>query len=228
MEPRQESERLATGKKVIRQFDASGNLVQEMHAYGSMDIGITMYFAGGVKSSEIYFNKRRMVGRPAYEKARLAYPDMPAADGAVEDFGADLLRGVAQEKRREAAARKSHVADPERAEAGDEFCRELMGRGRCADAIEWIAEKGHTLGERTPAASRQLVRRLVETGCPKVVACDIEVEDGEENTGHLVVELPQGAAERAKVLKAIARMAARQGYRGDPDDGQRYAYVKLD
>jgi hypothetical protein len=47
-------------------------------------------------------------------------------------------------------------------------------------------------------------------------------------TGHLVVELPREPAKRATVLKTIARIARKQGYEGDPDDGQNYAYVKLD
>jgi len=228
MELRHESEQLPTGKVVFRDYDGDGYLLKESHGYGMLDLAITMHFTSGVKSSEIYYKNRRTVSRATYEKARSAYPDMPAADGAVEDFGADLLRGVAQEKRREAAARKTHVPDPERARANDAFCLDLMGRGKGADAVDWVREKNHWLGEMSPAESRRLVKKFATLGCPNVFACEIFVEDdGDENTGHLVVELPQTPAERAKVLKAIARRAAAQGYCGDPDDGQRYAYVKL-
>ncbi|MGC1273098.1 MAG: hypothetical protein WBC44_05285 [Planctomycetaceae bacterium] len=229
MEPKCEKEQFPTGKLVIRRYDGDGKLAEESHSHGLLDIGITMYFTAGVKSSEMYFKKRRAVGRPTYEKARLAYPDMPAADGAVEDFGADLLRGIAQEKRRSATERKTHVPDPERGRAIDEFCLKLMSRGKCADAVEWVRSKNHTLGERNPAGSRRLVQRFTSLDCPKVFACEIDVEvDGNENTGHLVVELPQEPSARSKTLKAIARIAAQQGLQGDSDDGQQYAYIKLD
>jgi len=226
----QNFEKLPSGKTIRRQYDDEGKLIQESHSYGMLDIGITIDFTNGVKSSECYTATRRIASRRAYEKARANFPDMPAADADLEDFGAELLRMVAQEKKQIAAQRKSHTPNADRARENDEFCRGLMGRGKCADAVEWIREKGHrTLGERSPGGSRRLVDRFVSIGCPKIYACEIGVDDdGEENTGHLVVELPKTPAERVKTLKAISRLASQQGLQGDPDDGQRYAYIKLD
>ena len=92
-------EKLPSGKVVIRYFDKDGNLVDEQQSYGILDIGIKYDFAEGVKVAETYFAKRRLVSRRTYEKARSAYPDMPPSDPAVEDWGADLLRGVRKQER---------------------------------------------------------------------------------------------------------------------------------
>jgi hypothetical protein len=104
-----------------------------------------------------------------------------------------------------------------------------MAEGKCADAVTWIRSKKHTLGEMTWAASRRAVEKLVELGAVVVHACEIDsYEDQMENTGHLVVDLPTTSRARAALLKEIDRLARQQGFEGDPDDGQRYAYVGLD
>ena len=92
-------EKLPSGKVIIRQFDKKGVLVEESHSHGEdLDICISFEFQNGRKTHETYFGKKRMVGRKTYEKACLNYPDMPPADSAIEDFGASLIRGAAQER----------------------------------------------------------------------------------------------------------------------------------
>jgi len=222
-------EDLPSGKKIIRHFSEEGSLVEETHAYGVLDIAIKYDFRSGKKVSETYFAKRRMVSRRTYEKARTNYTDMPVADGTVEDWGADLLRGVARERRQHRLQAKKHQPTPEEARNHDAFCSMLMNKGRREAATTWIQTKNHTLGERNWSGSKRLVERLSALGCVQIHACDIDAyEDGFENTAHLVVELPTEAAVRSKVLRALDRLASEIGYNGDFDDGQRYAYVKLD
>ena len=87
----------------------------------------------------------------------------------------------------------------------------------------------HTLGEKSSASSKRLVKELKALGCLRIIACEIDsYEDGLENTGHLVVELPTNALARTEILDTIDRLASKGGYRGDFDDGQRYCYIKLD
>ena len=63
----------------------------------------------------------------------------------------------------------------------------------------------------------------------RLVACNIDdYDDSEENSGDLIIELPQEPSQREAVLREIGRIAADQGYRGSFDNGQQYAYVKLD
>ncbi len=69
---------------------------------------------------------------------------------------------------------------------------------------------------------------LARLGCLRIVACEIDdYGGGAENTGHLVVELPTGP-KRTAVFRKLAALARAQGFSGDPDDGQEFAYVKLD
>lgn len=226
---RQEHERLPSGKTVVRQFDEEGLLLQEQHSYGLVDIGITMSFRGGTKIGEMYFSKRRVCSRQTYERQRAAYPDMPAPDPALSDHGAALLRAAAAQGRAERQAAAAHAPDPRQAAERDAFCTTLMNRAERADAVEWIKSPNHTLGEMSHRASRTLVSRLLAQGCARIFACEIQAyEGGGANTGHLVVELPQELERRAAVFRALARVAQEQGYARDPDDGQRYAYVKLD
>jgi hypothetical protein len=227
--PMQEHEELPTGKTVLRTFDEDGHLVKEMHFYGGLDVAISIEFIAGVKAGETYLVKQRLVSRKRYEKVRVDFPDMPAPDAALEDVGGELLKAAQAERRQRTKAAKAHVADPTVAAQIDSFCKSMMEDGAHADAVEWIASPQHTLGEFTHGKSRKIVEKLLKVGAERVYACQIEpVEEEEENTGHLVVELPTGADERKAILREVDRLASEQGLHGDMDNGQRYAYVKLD
>ncbi len=105
-----EHEQLPSGKVIIRHFGDDGSLVDEQHTYGVLDIGIKFEFGATNKVAETYFAKRRMVSRCAYEKARSAYPDMPPADPAIEDFGASLLQGARRQQRQNKAEAERRLA----------------------------------------------------------------------------------------------------------------------
>jgi hypothetical protein len=83
----------------MRKCGNDGSLLEETQSYGILEIGIQYYFEAGSKTAETYFAKRRTVSRRTYEKTRVSYPDMPAADISVEDFGAGLLRGARTQQR---------------------------------------------------------------------------------------------------------------------------------
>lgn len=221
-------EKLPSGKSIVRLFDDDDSLVMEQHAYGTLDIGINFRFKAGVKVGETYFAKRRMVSRRTYEKSRASYSDMPAADVHLRDTGAELLSALARERRQRSVKAKSHRPSHDEARKNDVFCSTVMDEGRRADAVQWIQTKGHSLGVRNWSASKRLVDRLAKAGCLNIYACEIDDNGDHENTGHLVIELPTEAPARRKVLKMIDRLAAETGHEGPLDDGQRYAYVKLD
>lgn len=221
-------EELPTGKKVFKRFDDSGNLLEETQMYGMLDIAIKYEFSAGVKLGEMYFVKRKLVSRKRYEKALSDYPDMPATDAEVEDFGGELAKAVSQERQQQKKARQEHAPNHEAAARTDSFCETMLQTGHHADAQLWIQSPGHTLGELTHTKSRNLVAKLIKVGAVQVTACDIDQYDEEQNTGHLVVELPSEASRRTVVLREIDRLASQQGYCGPMDDGQRFAYLKLD
>ena len=92
-------ETLPSGKTIRRRFSDDGSLHEETHGYGILEIAIQHSFEKGVKTEELYFAKRRMVSRRTYEKARVAYADMPPADNAIEDPGSLLLSGARKQQR---------------------------------------------------------------------------------------------------------------------------------
>ena len=222
-------ETLASGKQIHRQFDASKSLTLEIEFYEAFAIAIQSRFLNGSKTSETYFVKGRLAARRTYEKARLTLCDMPAPDESFRDVGSELLKGVAAERKAAATRRKTHAPDSEQAVARDKFCRERIAAGTCTDALMWLHSSNHTLGEMNHGESRRLVNRLLKHGAVRILACEID-DYGEsgQNTGHLVIELPKEEALRLKLFKALARIAESHGFAGDADDGQTYAYVKLD
>ncbi len=222
-------ETLASGKQIRREFDGSNTLQRETQSYGMLDIGVQFNFLKGKKTGETYFVRKKLAARRSYQRARSKYSDMPPPDVSFRDFGGELQRMIAAERKTVAAARQSHIPDPERASENDEFCRERISAGTCLDAQIWLRSGNHTLGEMNQAESRRLLSRLARYGAVRILACQID-DYGEQgqNTGHLVIELPNEDTPRMKLLKAIARIAELRGFSGDADDGQDYAYFKLD
>jgi hypothetical protein len=224
-----EHKELPSGKQIMKRFDADGRVASESHTYGMLDIGITIEFHEGVKTGEMYFVNKRLVSRKRYDKARADYADMPPPDSALEDFGAELVKDAQAERRQRAKVAKEHVPDADAAAKIDLFCQTMLTTGKQDDAITWIESRTHTLGEYSHAKSRNIVNRLMRVGAIRVHACDIDsYDDDQENTGHLVVEIPDESKARKSVFREIARLASLEGFDGDLDNGQRYAYVKLD
>src|SRR5436190_6249273 len=104
-------EKLPSGKTIRRHYADDGSLLEETHSYGLVDIAIEICFTKGIKTSELYFAKRRMIGRHAYEKARTAYPDMPTADPTLEDTSGSLMTAVRQQQRRNKAESEKRLAE---------------------------------------------------------------------------------------------------------------------
>jgi hypothetical protein len=221
----------SSGKRVMKIFDSSGVLAKESHTYGAMlDISISMKYKGGLKIEETYFVKPRLVGRKRYEKARLNYSDMPPADESQADWGEELQQMAREERKLHRRSAVVHQQDKEAAAKLDRFCLELMSSGRSEDAVTWMSQKGSTLGEMDRAKSRRFIMKLNGLNAKKIVACQINAygEGLGENSGDLVVELPEEPTDRAKLFKFMGRRAQLLGFDPDLDNGQQYGYIKLD
>ena len=110
-----ETESLPSGKKIVRRFDGSRRLVEETHSYGVLGIAIQRSFVDGDKTSECYFANRRLVSRGTYEKERLLYPDMPAADFGVDDFSGRLTRELRVDQQRRKSEKEKRLSQSEEA-----------------------------------------------------------------------------------------------------------------
>jgi len=108
-----EREVLPSGKTIIRQFAKDGSLYIESHNYGAIDIGVSSTFRNGVKVEETYFSKGRLVSRKSYEKSRINFPDMPAPDAGIEDWGKDLLRDIRTEQKQRKLEAEKRLAESE-------------------------------------------------------------------------------------------------------------------
>lgn len=229
MDSRYQHTVLPSGKSVMKRFAATGLLAEESHAYGMLEIGITLYFKDEIKVAEAYFKKGRMVSRQTYEKARLAYPDMPAADATSDDFGAALSKLESKRRRVRRIEANNRKPNLKLAQQHDAFCKRLLKKGRTEKIEEWIENKSHTLGELDWLQSKRLVKRLLAIGCVDVFACEVDrYPDGTENTGHLVIQPPKSDSARTKVFRFVDRLANNAGYDGPSDDGQEFLYVGLD
>jgi hypothetical protein len=112
----------------------------------------------------------------------------------------------------------------------DAFIQRFLDDPRSREALSWFrsAEPDtRTLGELpTTAASIALVEGAYAAGVAKVIA--VEIEDYPENTGKLVLEMPDKERARARASAWAARIAEGQGFDAEVDTGQSHIFVMLD
>jgi hypothetical protein len=122
----------------------------------------------------------------------------------------------------------------------DDFEQGLLLAGPTAEALAWLRTNDgvrRTLGELASTDEAiDLVEGFYRAGAVKVSAVKVArysretlyEDEVHENTGHLVVELPEESKRRKAVFRLQGREARRQGYDPTADTGQRLLYVKLD
>lgn len=114
------------------------------------------------------------------------------------------------------------------------FFNELLNKPNRAEAISWLresTEESHrTLGEfETNAQSIDLVDEAFKAGAVEVIAVEIGTyPDGSQNTGKLIIELPEDPTTRKQVLTWCNEQGERLGLDPESDFGQRYTLVMLD
>ncbi len=110
---------------------------------------------------------------------------------------------------------------------------ELLNTSGSREALAWLREGGpeeRTLGELpSREASLEIVQEIYSLGAARVTAVGITTYDtGEENTGKLIVSLPNSAPARAKVFAWCAQEAKHLGFEPERDIGQEHVFVMLD
>ncbi|HEX3890717.1 MAG TPA: hypothetical protein VHX90_07695 [Verrucomicrobiae bacterium] len=115
------------------------------------------------------------------------------------------------------------------------FCESLISASNAKEAREWLqsgGKRGFTLGVLdSTKESLALVEKAYASGAVRVTAVEIdEYPDmgGTQNTGKLVIELPDAASKRAKVLAWGSKIAEKQGFDALTDTGERYFFLMLD
>jgi len=111
-------------------------------------------------------------------------------------------------------------------ESYDEWCRRLISEPESREVLAWLKSGDNTLGEISSAKrSLALAQDIYDHGAVKVFALDIDEYPSYQNTGILVIELPQNPAARAKVSAWAAKHTRSQD---DLEEGQKYLFVMLD
>lgn len=102
------------------------------------------------------------------------------------------------------------------------------------DALEWLEGSTddiiRTLGELPSAeVSIEFVEDFITNGATRVLVVNIDTyDDGSQNTGQILVELPNKAAKRKTALKFCNKQNNLTGFSPVKDTGQRFIHIRLD
>lgn len=92
-----------------------------------------------------------------------------------------------------------------------------------ADSFRSVGELGSN------EESLDLIREIYDAGAVEVIAVEIDkYPDGGENTGKLLITLPEEPDQRKRVLEWCSKVSEAQGYAPHEDFGQKHAFVMLD
>lgn len=114
----------------------------------------------------------------------------------------------------------------------DQFAMQLLEGPHVQEARAWLQKAGPetTLGEEMfHEEAVGFVEELYALGAKAVHAVEITGQGtGFENTGKLVIELPDAAEQRQAISEVCDKIAQSLGFDPEPDIGQRYRFVMFD
>ncbi|NLH15637.1 MAG: hypothetical protein GX455_03555 [Phycisphaerae bacterium] len=101
------------------------------------------------------------------------------------------------------------------------------------ECLTWLSEsktQKRTLGEDTnPKDSVALITSLYDAGARKVWVFDIDDYGPEgQNSGKLIIELPDDPSQRLRILTICGDIAHRLGYEPENDTNQEAIFIMLD
>ena len=117
----------------------------------------------------------------------------------------------------------------------ESFIEARLANPNKVEARSWL-ENTHSdeyfvnLGELgSNEESLDLIDKFYSAGAVEVIAVEIDKYEGEgENTGKLVVVLPEDKERRAKILELCSNIAEEQGFDRLEDFGQKRVFLMLD
>lgn len=185
------------------------------------------YWDGGRTAIESYSISDRDVSKKRYFEACETDPTLPRYD-----WRPPLPRAKIPRLKR----RRKPLEPPEVADA---LPLRLLEGPDVREALVWLEESrepSRSLGaaNSVPVFASQdesldFIKKLYSLGAVAVHAVEIDGgPDEDQNSGKLVVELPQDTQCRKKLLQFSNRLARGHGFEPDPDGGQRYIFMMLD
>lgn len=210
------------GTGIQRHWNPDGTLRAEMPwLHGKTTGRFRAYYEDGELAGDVYWLENEKVSKKRYMEACEHNPELPRYD--EPERPARKPRG------------KKKAPDPLAGPTtpSDEFELQLLAGPAVREAMEWLEETrepSRSLGEATGQdESIRFVKELYALGAVTVHAVEIDGAPSEDqNTGKLVIELPQDQEKRDKLLDFCGELAIEQGFDPDPDIGQRYLFLMLD
>jgi len=216
---------ITKGTGVLRQWHpAVGGFGEISFVDGKMTGRQRVCFKDGIWGGDEYWLENRKVSKKRYLEACQQNPSLPRYEDEQPS------KRKRSPKKRVAEVETSSVLT---AQELDDLPLGLLQGTRVKEALSWLEETrepSRSLGEATDQdESIRLVKKLYDLGASQVYAVEIDGEPTEDqNTGRIVVELPQDQKKRDKLLKFCGKLARKLGFDPDPDVGQRYALLMLD
>ncbi len=115
----------------------------------------------------------------------------------------------------------------------DDFVQQFLNAPTTKEALGWLRagtdEDFRSIGElETNEESISLVELIYNAGASEVLAVEIDEFPEGQNTGKLVVKLPDDSAKRKCILDWAGTISQQQGFDPEPDSGQQYVFLMLD
>lgn len=118
-------------------------------------------------------------------------------------------------------------------EEHERFIQQLFEDPNKAEAYSWLDECSdesfRNVGElESNEKSLDLIQEIYRAAV-EVIAVEIDkYPDGAENTGKLIIGMPEEPEKRRQVLEWCSKISEEQAFAAHEDFGQRYAFVMLD
>lgn len=213
------------GTGVLRTWHADQGFFGEISFVdGKMTGRQHCYFQLGESGAQQYWLENKRVSRKRYLKACEKNSKLPRYDDELPKEKKHLT------KRRQSEPSNSSIRSSQDL---DELPLGLLQGKDVKEALSWLAdtrELSRSLGEATDQAeSIRLVKKLYRLGAVSVHAVEIDGgPDEDQNSGKVVIELPDVQEQRAKLLKLCGKLARDLGFEADSDVGQKYLLLMLD
>jgi hypothetical protein len=223
-------EKLESGKTIIRAYDNDGALVEESHVYRTRPVvSITLAFKDGKIVDESYMVDLKSVSRKKYEDASKKFSDMPLAGSALSE--AENIKEIKKIEHNEWIKEfKQHIANDALAKERDSRLMTILGEDGVISIDDNISSNvsvffNQSIGRKISSIISRLNR--YEISEIWIVGVDKDVFDEKKiDCKGMIIGLPRDDAKRADFFVMADKIAREDGFSGDMDDGQRYAFLR--
>jgi hypothetical protein len=128
---------------------------------------------------------------------------------------------------------KGNIMNKRKLSDSDNFLKSILSSKNAIECLAWLTESDkqrRTLGEDVdPEISIVFVKSLYDSGARKVWVFDIDdYRDDGQNSGKLIIELPDDPSQRHRLFIICGEIANRLGYDAEKDTNQEAILLMLD